>query len=88
MTRARCLLISLIAAGGVVGAGASFISGCDNGMDDGPVIPGPSTPAPANGSNGSGEPPPSEDGGMGTPTPDGRVFDAGTLDGAILMPVR
>jgi hypothetical protein len=101
MTRARCLLIALVAAGGAVGAGASFISGCDSGMDDGPVIPGPSTPVPANGSNGSGEPPPGgEDGGTGTPTTDARVFDAGfpdtnqfpdaaiPLDGPIIMPVR
>ena len=84
MTRARCLLISLVAAGGVVGAAASVISGsgCNSGAgDDVPVIPGPSIPAPSNGSSGGGEPPPGgDDGGTGTPGTDARVFDAGFPD--------
>lgn len=69
--------MTVVAAGGMIAAGASAISGCDNGMDDRPVVPGPSTPDlnPGN-DNGSPPPPGGDDGGTGAPPTDGRVFDA------------
>lgn len=82
MTRARCLLVSLVIAGSAVGLAASAVSGCEQGSgDDGPVIPGPGSMPNINGPNpGSGSAPPGADGGSGPPTPDAAVFDAGFPD--------